>query len=249
MRRTQPTPPPFAGGKPKPRGELIVLKRRALSVAVIAMSVFIASVIALALWTLSTSNDLASIRAVVCGQHVIPINPSKKIQAGEEKHIKDLCGLRVAEGPRGQVGLIGPIGAPGPAGPKGPQGASGKPGPAGARGPAGSPGARGTPGARGLTGAVGPIGPPGSAGGTHFDSGIPGPTGPRGPAGPAGPAGPRGATGLIGPKGPTGATGLTGPRGLLGPIGPVGPAGPTGTVPVSTIVSDVCEKLPVHLCS
>lgn len=210
-------PPPLT---PKAKNELVLVRRRALAVLAICIALGISSIIGLALWTLATSESLSTIRAVVCGQHVLPISGEPTIQAKEASRIKDLCGVRVAKGPRGQVGLIGPVGAPGPPGPRGPQGLPGKAGAnaKGAAGPSGAPGAKGPPGA------AGPRGPAGGSGGI-----LGGGVGPRGPAGPAGPRGP------TGPAGPQGIRGLTGPE---------GPTGPAGIAPaVGTIVNEVCARL------
>lgn len=206
-------------------GSLLVVSRRSAITLWIAGSVLIASVIGLALWTLSQEGDVATIRAVVCGQHVIPVNAEKTIQANEERHIKDLCGVRITRGPRGAIGLIGPIGPPGPPGRAGPPGPRGPAGVPGRNGAAGSTGARGKIGATGPRGPSGPIGPRGPAGLSGSPNTNRGPIGPRGPAGPIGPQGPQGA------------------RGLVGPIGPAG-----FSPPVSVIVAAVCQRLAAHLC-
>lgn len=210
--------------------ETVTVDRRSLIGLLSGLGAVILALVGLGVWTWLTAGQVGQIKAVLCGQHVVPISDGK-VAASQEKRLVSLCGVRVTRGPRGEVGFVGPrgpIGLTGATGARGPRGARGERGPAGAsarervlRGATGATGARGPAGATGAQGPPGPAGPPSANGGG-------GGTGARGPAGPPGERGP------AGPRGPSGIT---------GPIGPVGPS-----VPISEVVSQVCARLPVRLC-
>lgn len=177
-------------------GEVITVRRKTLVGLIAGLAAVMAALVGLGIWNYLTGASVSEIRAVVCGQRIVPLDGGDTSRR-QVARINRLCGTRTsagARGPRGAHGVIGVLGPTGPRGPVGPKGGAGARGATGARGPAGVAGPRG------------PAGPP-----------TLGPAGPRGPMGPTGPQGPRGLS-LPGPRGPIG------PIGPIGPVGPEVPA-------------------------
>lgn len=172
--------------------QLVTVERRSLVWLLLGFALIILAVVGLGVWTYLSSGQIGALRAVVCGQRVVPVQGV--VDRGQLRRVERLCGVRAGArglpGARGVRGVVGSRGVRGVAGARGSRGAVGVRGP---RGPAGRAGPQGPRGERGPVG-VGARGPAGRQG-------------ERGPAGPAGPAGVRGPAGPLGPVGPAGAPG------------------------------------------
>jgi hypothetical protein len=163
-----------------------LLRRRSLSVWLIAIAAGVAALVA-AIVSEARNESAAPVAALAANDAAQSAGraTTNRLRACVRRRTGI---MRMLSGPRQRCrrgerlvtwNVQGPAGAPGPAGPQGtpgPGGPQGAPGPAGAPGPQGPQGAAGPAGAPGERGATGPTGA----------TGAPGDRGPTGPAGPAG---------------------------------------------------------------